>query len=241
MRRLSTALRLLGDPGEAEDSTQDTFFNAYRALARGNRPNDPRAWLFAIARNACKARWRSKSHRPAEVELDPELALEASNRETTSASELLAALERLCPNQRKVLVLRELDDLSFAEIANRIGLSESAVHALFFRARRTLREELAQADSPLACQQAEQLLSRPRSNWSRLENDHLRAHLRACAPCATTARRLRAHGRLGLLTWPTLLEKIGAWFSIARPSLAPGLATMLGAVALGTGVALDTT
>jgi RNA polymerase sigma factor (sigma-70 family) len=233
------SLHMLGNASEAEDSTQDTFLNAYRALSRGCRPTDPRAWLFAIARNACKARWRSKTHRPIEVELDTELELEATSAESTSASELKAALERLCPNQRDVLVLRELDDLSFTDIAERLSLSESAVHALFFRARRTLREELTQTDSPLACHQVEQLLAQPSGQRSRLENDQLRAHLRACVDCSTTAHRLRAKRRLGLLTWPTLLEKILGWLSTTRPALTPGVASILGAAALGTGIALD--
>jgi RNA polymerase sigma-70 factor (ECF subfamily) len=135
------ALRDLRDPDEAEDITQVTFLNAYRALRRGDTPESPRAWLLAIARNVCRRRYRARALRPLEVELDSDLAL-APEDEGPSAGDILAALERLAPNHRAAVLLREFWGLSYAEIAKELGLSHSAVEALLFRARGRLREEL---------------------------------------------------------------------------------------------------
>jgi DNA-directed RNA polymerase specialized sigma24 family protein len=68
------ALRDLRDPDEAEDITQVTFLNAYRALWRGDAPESPRAWLLAIARDVCRRRYRARALRPLEVELRADLS-----------------------------------------------------------------------------------------------------------------------------------------------------------------------
>ncbi len=57
------ALALLTNPADAEDVTQTTFLNAYRALQRGDRPRRPHNWLIAIAHNVCRMRWRQAGHR----------------------------------------------------------------------------------------------------------------------------------------------------------------------------------
>jgi len=138
-------LRDLRDPDDAEDVTQVAFLNAYRALQRGSDPEKPRAWLFTIAQNVARRRFRNRASRPREVELDPE-ALVAPEPEGPTAAEIRAALLRLRPNQRAVMVLREIGGLSYAEIAETLGLSVSAVETLLFRSRRALREELAAAE-----------------------------------------------------------------------------------------------
>jgi RNA polymerase sigma factor (sigma-70 family) len=139
-REVYGALRGLGYR-DAEDLAQTTFLNAYLALRRGNRPESPRPWLMAIARNAGNRRFRVLSRRPQEVELDPELP-EVIDEDLPTARELKEALGRLTLNQRTALVLREIEGLSYAEIADRLGLSHSAVETLLFRARRALRIEL---------------------------------------------------------------------------------------------------
>src|SRR3989304_6306371 len=58
------ALGLLGNPSDAEDVTQTTFLNAYRALSRGERVDNPRGWLLTIAQNVCRQRFRSAARRP---------------------------------------------------------------------------------------------------------------------------------------------------------------------------------
>lgn len=142
-------LRDLRNPDDAEDVTQAAFLNAYCALQGGTEPEKPRAWLFTIAQNVTRRRFRSRAARPHEVELDPD-ALVAPEPEAPSAAEIREGLRRLRPNQRAVIVLREIGGLSYAEIAGTLGLSVSAVETLLFRSRRALREELAAAEEEQA-------------------------------------------------------------------------------------------
>src|SRR5436309_5858261 len=64
------ALALLRNPADAEDVTQTTFLNAYRALESGERLRLPQTWLFEIAHNAARSRVRRAMRRPREVPLD---------------------------------------------------------------------------------------------------------------------------------------------------------------------------
>ena len=64
------ALALLANPADAEDVTQTTFLNAYRAFQKGERPHKPHNWLIAITHNVCRMRWRQAGSRPREVALD---------------------------------------------------------------------------------------------------------------------------------------------------------------------------
>ncbi len=136
-----SAMREVGNPEDAEDVTQIAFLNAYRALARGQRPNEPLPWLRAITRNAARRRYRMAAVRPREVALDEELVGAPAADDGPSAAEIRAALDSLGENQRAVLVLRELEGLSYGEIAERLELSEASVQMLLFRARRAFREQ----------------------------------------------------------------------------------------------------
>lgn len=138
-------LRELGNREDAEDVTQTAFLDAYRALSRGGRPLQPRAWLLRIAENARRRRFRAQPRGPEEARLEYEPASEEAD---VTAGELRDALERLPQNQRATLVLRELGGLSYAEIAARLELSVPAVQMLLFRARRALRAEL-EGERPL--------------------------------------------------------------------------------------------
>jgi RNA polymerase sigma-70 factor (ECF subfamily) len=139
-----SVLRDVRNPDDAEDVTQAAFLNAYRALRRGSEPEKPRAWLLTIAQNVTRRSFRARATRPQEVELEAE-ALAAPEPGGPSATEIREALARLRPNQRAALVLREIGGLSYAEVAETLGLSVAAVETLLFRARRALREELAAA------------------------------------------------------------------------------------------------
>jgi RNA polymerase sigma-70 factor (ECF subfamily) len=135
------ALALLTNPADAEDVTQTTFLNAYRALQRGDRPHRPHNWLIAIAHNVCRMRWRQAGHRPREVSFDDAPEPVAPEHDRPSIDDVLRALSRLSFNQRSALVMRELEGRSCREIAEMLGLSVSAVEALLFRARRRLQIE----------------------------------------------------------------------------------------------------
>jgi RNA polymerase sigma factor (sigma-70 family) len=135
------ALALLANPTDAEDVTQTTFLNAYRAFQRGERPRTPHNWLIAIAHNVCRMRWRAADARPREIGLDdaPEPATPEHEHDRANLDEVLQALAQLSFNQRAALVMRELEGRSYKEIAEVLNISVGAVEALIFRARRGLR------------------------------------------------------------------------------------------------------
>src|SRR4051812_9600112 len=188
------SLAVLGNPADAEDVTQTTFLNAYRAIHAGERPRKPAPWLRTIAHNVCRQRWRQASRRPHEVaELDEFAASAAAVEEEPdahSAADITRALQSLPFNQRTALVMRELEGRRQAEIARELDLSESAVEALLFRARRAMREQL---EDSITCGEAARAISRQLDrSLSREERASLRAHLRTCDECAGFARQARA-------------------------------------------------
>jgi RNA polymerase sigma factor (sigma-70 family) len=133
-------LAVLRNAADAEDITQTTFLNAYRAMRQGERPRRPHNWLIKIAHNACRSRYLRLARRPREVPLDEtveQLAVPPEERPNIQA--LLAALGRLPFNQRAALVMRELEGRSYAEIASTLGVSVPAVEMLIFRARKAMR------------------------------------------------------------------------------------------------------
>jgi RNA polymerase sigma-70 factor, ECF subfamily len=133
------ALALLANPADAEDVTQTTFLNAYRAFQRGERPHKPHNWLIAIAHNVCRMRWRQAGSRPREVALEQAPEAAAPENGHADLDEVLAALATLTFNQRAAIVMRELEGRTYQDISEVLGVSVSAVEALLFRARRRLQ------------------------------------------------------------------------------------------------------
>jgi RNA polymerase sigma factor (sigma-70 family) len=131
-------------PQEAEDALQHTFLNAYRSLRAGTVPRVETAWLFAIAENVCRERRRSAWRRSRiEVVSDDGVVDEAAPERPLGQLDGLAdALAELTPNQRRAILLREWQGLSYREIAAELELTESAVETLLFRARRSLARKL---------------------------------------------------------------------------------------------------
>jgi RNA polymerase sigma factor (sigma-70 family) len=205
------ALAVMRNPVDAEDVTQTTFLNAYRAYAeKGSRPDKPQNWLISIAHNVCRQRFRQSARRPAEVSFDDDLADAIVDVDAPSGEDIRRALGQLAFNQRAALVMRELEGRSYAEIADILELSVSAVETLIFRARRALREQL---EGSLTCGEAEFAISRQLDGrLSRQEKAQLRAHLRECTECAHFARRQRAQRRalksLGLIPVPSSLASL---------------------------------
>jgi RNA polymerase sigma-70 factor (ECF subfamily) len=184
------ALAVLRNPTDAEDVTQTTFLNAYRAYRRGERPQAPQNWLIAIAHNVCRQRFRQSQRRPSEVAFEDDVADTITDEDVPSAQDIRNALGHLAFNQRAALVMRELEGRTYGEIAEILGLSVSAVETLIFRARRALREQL---EGALTCHEAEIAISRQiDGRLPREERGPLRAHLRECQECARFARSQRA-------------------------------------------------
>src|SRR5881392_40129 len=133
------ALAVLGSSADAEDVTQQTFLNAYRAFQRGERPKKAHNWLIKIAHNVCRMRWRQSGRRPQEVPLERAGEPAAPDDERPSLDVLLSALAKLPFNQRAAIVMREVEDRSYAEIAEVLGVTVPAVEALLFHTHKNLR------------------------------------------------------------------------------------------------------
>jgi RNA polymerase sigma factor (sigma-70 family) len=187
------AYAVLGNHADAEDVTQTTFLNAYRALEQGVKPRKPTNWLLTIASNAIKQRFRQEQSRPRYVELDERIAHSAADEddEAPSVGELLTALSKIPPQQRQAIVLREFEGRSYSEIAEILGITTSALETLLFRARRSLAEEL---EHQLTCTEAQLAISRSVDDrLGRKERRRLRDHVAECPDCARFARLQQRH------------------------------------------------
>ena len=227
------AYAVLGNRADAEDVTQTTFVNALRALERGEKPRKPTNWLITIAHNLIRQRFRQQQTRPLEVELDRDVAAAEEEDNGPSIDELVRALQRIPPTQRQALVLRELEGRSYGEIGELLGVSQSALEALIFRARRSLTEEL---ENLVTCDHAELALSRERDGrLGRKERRRLVAHIDECTSCARMAARSIKHRRafkaLAILPLP---------FSLTLFKGAPSAAAATGLPTIGAGTAAGT-
>ena len=132
------ALRLSADRDEADDLYQDTFLAAFRGWPPPRRGNE-RAWLYRIATN--KAIDRGRRARP-RVKLE-DVELVAPERDTATSLDIARAVELLAPGQRAAFVLRQVQGLSYAEIAETLGCSQEAARARVSEATKTVRRRIA--------------------------------------------------------------------------------------------------
>ena len=140
------ARSIVRDEHEAEDVTQQIFAKLMTALQRYEPRSVPfSAWILRIAHNAAIDHMRARRAVPCEEVRSPDL--EDANLSRERAQDLQAALAKLPPEQRDVIVMRFVLGLSPREIAERIGRSEDAVHGLQHRGRTTLRRELTALES----------------------------------------------------------------------------------------------
>jgi RNA polymerase sigma factor (sigma-70 family) len=134
------ALALLRNPADAEDVTQTTFMNAYRAYKSGLEIEKPQNWLIKIAHNVARTRYARAGRRVREVPLEDHVEqLALPEEEKPNVAAVLHALGRLPFNQRAAIVMRELEGRTYAEISDTLGVSVAAVETLIFRGRRSLR------------------------------------------------------------------------------------------------------
>ena len=140
--------RILGDRHLAEDVVQETFIKVLRSLDTYRGDGPIAAWLYRIGYREAIAATRKRRETP----LDPDEMLEAGDRWVTSvedavlAAELTrrldAAIARLAEPLRSAFVLRDIEQLSTAEVARALDVSESVVKMRLARARQALRVEL---------------------------------------------------------------------------------------------------
>jgi RNA polymerase sigma-70 factor, ECF subfamily len=140
-------LSRLGSREEAEDAVQTTFLNAQRGLGRGVVPDYELAWLFKIAQNVCHNRHQSARRRgrvEATHDLDAlqDVLATPERGSSVSLADLTRALSGVPERQRRALLLREFQGLSYEEISVELDVSVAAVETLIFRARRSVAAEL---------------------------------------------------------------------------------------------------
>ena len=229
------AFAVLGNHADAEDVTQQTFMSAYRALGQGTKPRKPENWLITIAHNEVRRHFRNAQVRAIEVELDERLPHPTHERIEPSLADVLRALQHLPPTQREALVMREFEGRSYAEIGKIMGVTQSALEGLIFRARRGLAEHL---EGALTCHDAEQALSRRLDGrLPRREARRLKAHLSECMPCvrfAEVQKRQRSLLKgLSVMPIPASLFLFRGEPAIAASGVGAGAATAGGSAALG--------
>lgn len=137
-----------GDPEEAEDLTSQVFLQALQHLSRFQDRGVPfAAWLFRIAHNLV-ANWHRDRHRRPTVPLSENGhepvsdRVEATLERQEDRERLLAAMRRLSPERQQLLILKFVEGMSNAEIAQIMGRSEGAVRVLYHRTLEALRKEL---------------------------------------------------------------------------------------------------
>lgn len=140
-------LSLLGSREDAEDAVQTTFINAQRGLHRGVVPKFELAWLFTIARNVCHNSRQSASRRgrvetARDLDAFQDVLATPERGGAVSISDLTRALAAIPERQRRALLLREWQGLSYEEIAKELHVSVPAVETLLFRARGSVARQL---------------------------------------------------------------------------------------------------
>jgi RNA polymerase sigma factor (sigma-70 family) len=153
-RIFAYCLSRLGNRHDAEDAVQTTFLYVLLCLERGTVPEAELPWLFTIAHNACRTRRRTLGRRrriEAPVELEScQIALPTDEPGDEALARLKDALAALPRRQQRALILREWHGLSYAEIAEALAVSQSAVETLLFRARRSVAATLRRAPERVA-------------------------------------------------------------------------------------------
>src|SRR5215475_9330798 len=138
-------LRMTRDPAVAEDCTQETFINAWKALARFETRSSLATWLHRIAVNVVLAR-RRKATVVVDSQLDDDdgeiIETEWTLETPLEVNEIEAAIERLPEGARDVLVLHAIYGYSHVEAAEMLGVAEGTCKAQLHRARSLLREKL---------------------------------------------------------------------------------------------------
>jgi RNA polymerase sigma-70 factor (ECF subfamily) len=138
------AYRMTGNAHDAEDLVQETFLRAHKALDRFESGTNARAWLHTILQRVRTDAYRRRKRRPETIELvgeGPEVA-PAQNAMASGYEDLERALAGLPEAFRTAVVLRDLQELSYAEIAAALAVPVGTVMSRIHRGRALLREAL---------------------------------------------------------------------------------------------------
>ncbi|MCW2957210.1 MAG: polymerase, sigma-24 subunit, subfamily, partial [Solirubrobacterales bacterium] len=244
-RLLAFCRHMLGSREDAEDVLQEVFAAAFNAMLADDRPINVRPWLYRIARN------RSLNHmrRQTAIGVDTMDAHFADHGASTADKvhareqfrELIADVQELAETQKTALLLREIDALSYEQIAEAMETTVPAVKSLLVRARVSLAE--AAEARRMSCVEVRDELGEVAEGLKR-RSPPVRRHLRQCDRCAafdkdlrTTNRALAAMFPLGpLLLLKKFLITQGAGHAAAGSATAGAGAAVAG---MGTSSALS--
>jgi RNA polymerase sigma-70 factor, ECF subfamily len=151
--------RMLGNRAEAEDAIQEVFLKVHRGAPSLDPSRDPGPWLFTIAANVSRDRWRSGASRldraSSSFDSNPGLRESLSDGASSPERDLVAAeragrvreaILRLKPESREVIVLREYEGLGYDRIAEILGVNEAAARKRFSRALEELGKRVNEAE-----------------------------------------------------------------------------------------------
>ncbi len=213
---LAHAYRMLGAYHEAEDVVQDTYLRALRGWDAFERRSSLRTWLYRIATNVCLTMIEGRRRRALSSGLEPdESGLELEPFPTDPADLVIAresvrlafvaGLQHLTPQQRAVLLLREVLTFSAAETSEALDISVPAVKSTLQRARARLAEAAPARDDVLdaASPRAKTLLAGYMAAWEASDADAFRDVLRTDASIVPVGSPISYAGREACLAFAT--------------------------------------
>jgi RNA polymerase sigma factor (sigma-70 family) len=192
-RLLGFCRQMLGSTEDAEDVLQEVFVNAYKAMLADEREINLRPWLYRIARNRCLNHLRKpKAEAQETMDMVPEVdaastAERVHNRE--EFRQILSDVNKLPETQRAALLLREMDSLSYEEIAAAMDTTVPSVKSLLVRARISLTEG-SQARL-LTCGEVRIELSEAAEGLRKVSAP-VRRHVRECEECTDFRTQIRS-------------------------------------------------
>jgi RNA polymerase sigma factor (sigma-70 family) len=202
-RLLGFCRQMLGSTEDAEDVLQEVFVNAYRAMLGDEREINLRPWLYRIARNRCLNHLR-KPTADAQESMDMVPMVEAAstaekvhNRE--EFRQLLSDVSKLPETQRSALLLREMDAMSYEEIAHAMETSVPSVKSLLVRARISLAE--ASQARQLTCGEVQLALAEAAEGLAKVTGP-VRRHVRDCEECSDFRAQVRTNDKVLAALFP---------------------------------------
>ena len=241
-RLLAFCRHMLGSQEDAEDVLQEVFAAAFNAVLADDRPINARPWLYRIARN------RSLNHlrRPQPAGQDSMDVFERDGGTTTADTvhkreefrQIVADVHELPETQRTALLLREIDALSYDQIAEAMDTTVPSVKSLLVRARVSLAE--AAEARLLTCGEVRVELGRVAEGLTRTTAP-VRRHLKVCERCRTFRGELRKTTRQLAAIYPLgPLVLLKGWLAKAGIGGAGAASAGAGAAATGGGAATGT-
>ena len=202
-RLLGFCRQMLGSTEDAEDVLQEVFVNAYRAMLGDDREINLRPWLYRIARNRCLNHLR-KPTADAQESMDMVPMVEAGstaekvhNRE--EFRQLLTDVSKLPETQRSALLLREMDAMTYEEIAQAMDTSVPSVKSLLVRARISLAE--ASQARQLTCGEVRLELAEAAEGLRKVTGP-VRRHVRDCDECSDFRSQVRSNDKVLAALFP---------------------------------------